>query len=123
MTNEDQNAEACIPRPVGWKLLVRFLKVDDKFSNSSLVKPDSTRRAEELQMQIGQVVDMGTLCYTDTTKFSTGPWCKVGDYIMFNYVSGRRFKLGPYEFRLLNDDQVEATVEDPKLAAMYMRGI
>jgi len=119
----EQVTEASIPRPAGYKILVRFIKASETFENSSIVKPDISRRAEEFQTQVGQVIDMGPDCYSDKDRFPSGPWCKVGDYVMFDYISGRRFKLGRHEFRMLNDDQVEGTIEDPAAAVYYLRGI
>jgi co-chaperonin GroES (HSP10) len=50
----------------------------------------------------------------DQDKFPTGPWCNVGDWVIFRSYSGTRLKIGEQEFRLINDDTVEAVVEDPR---------
>ena len=57
---------------------------------------------------------MGDLAYKDPKKFPTGNWCERGDFIMMRTYSGTRFKVGDQEFRLINDDTVEAVVEDPR---------
>jgi co-chaperonin GroES (HSP10) len=62
---------------------------------------------------IGVVLDVGDQAYADTERFPTGPWCKQGDYVMFRANSGTRFKVGRQEYRLINDDSVEAVVDDP----------
>ena len=62
---------------------------------------------------LGVVLAMGPDAYTDATKFPSGPWCEVGDWILFRSYSGTRIKRGPQEFRLINDDTVEAVVADP----------
>jgi co-chaperonin GroES (HSP10) len=62
---------------------------------------------------VGLVVDMGTQAYTDPSRFPNGPWCKVGDYVMFRANSGTRFKVQGKEYRLINDDTIEAVVADP----------
>ena len=62
---------------------------------------------------VGLVVDMGTEAYGDEARFPNGPWCKQGDYVMFRSNSGTRFKVGGKEFRLMNDDSIEAVVADP----------
>jgi len=59
------------------------------------------------------VLDMGDQAYSDADRFPTGPWCKQGDYVMFRANSGTRFKVGKQEYRLINDDTVEAVVQDP----------
>jgi co-chaperonin GroES (HSP10) len=54
------------------------------------------------------------MAYGDEKKFPTGPWCKVGDWVVFRAYSGTRVKIHGREFRLINDDTVEAVVEDPR---------
>jgi co-chaperonin GroES (HSP10) len=63
---------------------------------------------------IGLVLDMGEQAYTDEGRFPTGPWCKQGDYVMFRMNTGTRFKVGGVEYRLMNDDSIEAVVADPR---------
>jgi co-chaperonin GroES (HSP10) len=62
---------------------------------------------------IGLVVDMGDQAYSDEERFPTGAWCKEGDYVMFRMNSGTRFTIGGIEYRLMNDDSIEAVVTDP----------
>jgi co-chaperonin GroES (HSP10) len=62
---------------------------------------------------IGVVLDMGEEAYKDTERFSK-PWCKVGDYVMFRANTGTRFKVAGVEYRLMNDDSIEAVVADPR---------
>ena len=59
------------------------------------------------------VVAMGPDCYTDTNKFPTGPWCKVGDFVITRPYAGSRLDIFGTEMRLINDDNVEAVVENP----------
>lgn len=63
---------------------------------------------------MGIVVDMGGGAYTDKERFPDGPWCKVGDYVMFRMNTGTRFKVNGKEFRLMNDDSIEAVIADPR---------
>ena len=60
------------------------------------------------------VIDMGDECYTDLDKFPSGPYCQRGEWIIFRSYSGTRIKVKGQEFRLINDDTVEATVNDPR---------
>ena len=62
------------------------------------------------------MIDMGNEAYSDKERFDT-PWCKEGDYVMFRANTGTRFKIGDTEFRLMNDDSVEAVVPDPRAVA------
>jgi len=57
---------------------------------------------------------MGESAYSDEERFPSGPWCKVGDYVMFRMNTGTRFKVNGKEFRLMNDDSIEAVVPDPR---------
>jgi co-chaperonin GroES (HSP10) len=119
MTNETQPAltdaefEAQLPRPVGYRLLIALPKVEETYE-SGLVKADRTRLEEQILSMMGAVIDMGEQAYADKDRFPNGPWCKVGDFVMFRPNSGTRFKVNGQEYRLLNDDSVEAVVPDPR---------
>ena len=69
---------------------------------------------EYIMSTIGVVLDMGAQAYSDKERFTTGPWCKTGDYVMFRANTGTRFKVGGVEYRLMNDDSIEAVVNDPR---------
>ena len=69
---------------------------------------------EQTASIFGYVVSMGDLSYADESKFATGAWCKVGDWVVFRSYSGTRFRVGNQEFRLINDDTVEAVIDDPR---------
>lgn len=103
-----------LPKPVGYKLLCIIPEAEETFEGSSIVKADVVRRNEEQGTTVLFVLDMGEEAYKDTTKFPNGPWCKKGDFILVRTYSGTRFKIYGKEFRLLNDDQVEAVVDDPR---------
>ena len=60
------------------------------------------------------VLEMGADCYNDLKRFPSGPFCKKGDWILMRSYSGTRFRVQGKEFRLINDDSVEAVVEDPR---------
>jgi co-chaperonin GroES (HSP10) len=63
---------------------------------------------------MGLVVDMGAGAYQDKERFPDGAWCKEGDFVMFRANSGTRFKVAGKEYRLMNDDSIEAVVADPR---------
>ena len=77
-------------------------------------RKSSIKNQEQVLSIIGAVIDMGTECYADKERFPTGPWCQVGDFVMFRANSGTRFKIGGTEYRLMNDDNIEAVVADPR---------
>jgi co-chaperonin GroES (HSP10) len=103
-----------VPKPTGWKILCAVPPAKETFEGSGIVKADTVRAAEEQTTCVLFVVAVGPDAYKDTAKFPTGAWCKEGDFIMTRTYAGTRFRLFGREFRLLNDDMVDAVVEDPR---------
>ena len=110
----DNSEEANIPKPVGYRVLVALPQVSDNYEGSSILKTDKEKKLQYVMSIIGLVLDMGDQCYADTERFPTGPWCKQGDYVMFRANSGTRFTVDGREYRLMNDDSIEAVVDDPR---------
>lgn len=106
--------EAAIPKPTGYHILIALPNVDETFGESGLVKAEKTVREEYILSTIGLVLDMGEQAYNDKDRFSSGPWCKPGDYVMFRANTGTRFKIGTQEYRLMNDDSIQAIVPNPR---------
>lgn len=108
-----------LPEPQGYRLLIAIPKKDETFKDSKIIIAESERRKEEIASIVGLVVKVGKEAYQDPDKFPNGPWCKEGDFIMMRSYSGTRFKVttpeGDQEFRLINDDTVEAVVADPRV--------
>ena len=109
----DEQLETMIPLPVGYRVLVALPQVEETFDGTELLKSSQTRNEEHVMSIIGLVVDMGKQAYADKERFPTGAWCKQGDYVMFRANSGTRFRVGGTEYRLMNDDSIEAVVPDP----------
>ncbi len=103
-----------LPEPTGWKLLCIVPNVADTFENSSIVKAETFMKQEEHATTVLFVLKVGPDAYKDTNKFPNGAWCKAGDFILVRTYSGTRFKIYGKEFRLINDDQVDAVVQDPR---------
>ena len=112
LTQED--IENQLPVPVGYRVLVALPQVEETFGESGLVKSATTISHEHVMSIIGLVLDMGDQAYSDADRFPTGPWCKQGDYVMFRANTGTRFKVNGVEYRLMNDDSIEAIVADPR---------
>jgi co-chaperonin GroES (HSP10) len=102
-----------LPKPQGYKLLIATLEVASK-TDGGVYLPDQLKDAEQTASIIGYVLDMGLDAYSDREKFPNGPYCKEGDFVIFRSYSGTRFRIMDKEFRLINDDTVEAVVEDPR---------
>ena len=111
-TVEDSTAKK-IPEPSGYKLLIKPLEVKEK-TDSGIYITDTLKNAEQTASVIGFVVKAGPDAYKDADKFPNGPYCKEGDFVIFRSYSGTRFKIEKQEFRLINDDTVEAVVDDPR---------
>ena len=109
----DPKVASKMPKPQGYKLLISPVEVEEK-TEGGVYMPDQLRDAEGIASIIGWVVSMGPDAYKDEDKFPSGAWCNVGDFVIFRSYSGTRFKIGTQEFRLINDDTVEAVVEDPR---------
>lgn len=108
----EQKAQS-LPDPKGWRILCALVEVGDTYS-SGLIKADTVVKTEEITSPVLFVVKMGPDCYNDAEKFPQGAWCKQGDFVITRPYSGTRIMIHGKEFRLINDDQVEATVEDPR---------
>ena len=108
----DKPDEVKLPKPKGYKLLIAIPKKDEKIGSIHL--PDQYRKAEETASICGMVIDMGDDAYQDRDKYPMGAWCDVGDWVIFRSYSGTRLKVQGVEYRLINDDTVEAVVEDPR---------
>lgn len=117
MTDEvqisDEELEAQLPKPVGYRLLIALPQVEETYE-SGIIKADKTVYEEKILTVVGLVLDMGDQAYKDETRFPGGPWCKVGDYVLFRANTGTRFKVGGVEYRIMNDDSIEAVVADPR---------
>ena len=112
MTDESRKA-AQLPKPQGYRILCAVPEVEEKFE-TGLLKPDMMVKTEEHSTVILFVIDLGAECYADSARFPHGPWCKKGDFVLVRAYSGTRFKIHGREFRIINDDSVEAVVDDPR---------
>jgi co-chaperonin GroES (HSP10) len=102
-----------LPDPTGYKILTMVPKVEKTFG-SQIQKADETVRVEEQTSVVLFVCKLGPDAYADRTKFPSGPWCKQGDFVVTRTYAGTRFRIHDTEFRLINDDTVEGTVQDPR---------
>jgi co-chaperonin GroES (HSP10) len=113
--NQEDNQKAKqLPDPSGYHLLCAIPEIEEKFDNSLIIKADTTVQHEEILTTVLFVVKVGPDAYQDKTKFPSGPWCKEGDFIIIRPNSGTRLDIHGKEFRIINDDSVEAVVEDPR---------
>ena len=102
-----------LPDPTGYKILIALPEPDKEFEGG-ILKANKTLQDEEIGSIIGMVLKVGPDCYKDPQRFPSGPYCKEGDWIIMRSYSGTRFKVHNQEFRFINDDSVEAVVDDPR---------
>jgi co-chaperonin GroES (HSP10) len=113
MHKKDEEKATQLPKPSGYKILCAIPEQEKEYE-SGIIKADETIRHDELLTTVLFVVELGPDCYADKTKFPSGPWCKKGDFVLTRPNAGTRLVIHGREFRMINDDSVEATVEDPR---------
>ena len=102
-----------IPEPQRFHLLTVLPEIDEEYE-SGLIKSSQSMHYEEVLSPVLFVVKMGPDAYTDKVRFPSGPSCKVGDFVIVRPNTGTRIKIHGKEFRIINDDSVEAVVQDPR---------
>ena len=102
-----------LPDPKTYRLLCVVPDAEAEYE-SGLIKADTTRQHEEVLTPTLFVVKLGPDAYKDEKRFPSGPSCKEGDFVIVRPNSGTRLKIHGQEFRIINDDSVEAGVEDPR---------
>ncbi len=107
-----EKATTKLPIPTGWRMLVLPFKAKAKTKGGVFLSEQSIERSQ-VASTCGLILAMGPHCY-DKEKFPEGPWCKKGDWVIFARYAGSRILIDGGEVRLLNDDEVLATVEDPE---------
>ena len=112
-TQEEAAKAKLLPEPKGFRILCAVPHVEEEFE-SGIIKAEDTKKVEEQTTVVLFVLKLGDLCYKDEARFPTGPWCKEGDFVLTRPYSGTRVVIHGREFRIINDDTVEAVVEDPR---------
>ncbi|HKV96065.1 MAG TPA: co-chaperone GroES [Gammaproteobacteria bacterium] len=110
----DEPKATMLPIPTGFHLLCAVPRMPEEFEDSVLLKARQTIVNDEAATTVLFVLALGPDAYADKTRFPSGPWCKKGDFIIVRTYSGTRFKVFGKEFRVLNDDMVDAVVSDPR---------
>ena len=110
---DDARKAKALPDPVGYKLLIAIPSKEEK-TDGGILLPEDTRRREEEASITGMILKIGPDAYSDKERFPGGPWCKEGEWVMFARYAGSRIKIEGGEIRLLNDDEVLATIKNPE---------
>jgi len=109
---EETNLER-LPNPTGWRLLVMPFQVKEETKGGIIIAQETLDRAR-VATQVGYVLKMGDLCYQDKERYPTGPWCKEKDWVVFARYAGSRMEIEGGEIRMLNDDEVLGTIDNPE---------
>lgn len=104
---------ARLPAPTGWRILILPYRGKEKTAGGILL-PDDVQEKSQISTQVGYVLKVGPLAYKDESKFPNGPWCQEKQWVMFARYAGSRFQIDGGEVRILNDDEVLATILDPE---------
>ena len=109
---KEKDVKSLLPQPTGWRILVLPFKMEEK-TKGGLIMNETTLEKQQVGSQVGNVLAMGPESYTGKRFEKSGPWCKLGDWVVFARYSGSRIQIEGGEVRLLNDDEILATVKDP----------
>jgi len=112
-SNEVPEIASSLPEPSGYHLLIALPEVEET-TEAGLYIPDERRDAEKVASIVGFVLKAGPDAYSDEKRFPNGPWCKKGDWVVMRAYAGTRVNIHGKEFRIINDDSVEAVVQDPR---------
>ena len=110
--NLDSHADK-LPKPTGYRVLILPFTLPE-VTKGGIHIAKATLDKERIATVVGYVVAMGPDAYGDLNKFPEGPWCKEGDWVIFGRYAGARFQIEGGDMRLLNDDEILATIEDPE---------
>ena len=102
-----------LPHPTGYRILILPFS-PPSVTKSGIHLAKQTVDRESLATVVGYVVAMGPDAYGDLHKFPEGAWCKEGDWVIFGRYAGARFQIEGGDMRLLNDDEILATIDDPE---------
>jgi len=111
--NPENIQKSQLPVPSGWRLLVLPFSPREKTKGGILIAQESLDKLR-IATNCGYVLEMGPLAYHDKEKFPTGPWCKIGQWVIFARYAGSRLPIEGGEVRILNDDEILGTIKDPE---------
>jgi co-chaperonin GroES (HSP10) len=102
-----------MPDPTGWRMLILPYRGKAQ-TEGGIYIPEKVLEDGQIQTVVGYVLKQGPLAYKDTEKFPEGPWCQEKDWVIFARYAGSRFRIDGGEVRILNDDEILATISDPE---------
>ena len=114
LNKEPEEKARQVPDPATYHILCMLPKAEEEFSETGILKSTTAMLHEELLSPVLFVAKIGPDAFKDKKRFPSGASCKVGDFIITRPNTGTRMKIHGTEWRLINDDSVEAVVQDPR---------
>ena len=112
-TKADKSMIERMPNPTGWRMLILPYR-GKSTTDGGIILTNKSLDEGQVQTVVGYVLKQGPLAYGDKDKFPDGPWCKEKDWVVFARYAGSRFRIEGGEVRLLNDDEILATIDHPE---------
>ena len=113
ITKNDIPDPEVLPDLPGYHVLIRPTSIREK-TKGGILLPEKARDDIAYLTTVGRVLKVGTLAYEDHNKFLAGAWCKTGDYVCYQKLSGTKFVYKGVKLLLLFDDQVLMRISDPE---------
>ena len=102
-----------LPTPTGFRIVLFPLKLEGKTKGGVLLT-DETIEESQITTNICKVLKVGPSAYKDKERFPDGPWCKQDDWVIITRYAGSRIRIDGGELRIVNDDEIIGTVDDPR---------
>ena len=112
-SNNPQDFKEKLPKPTGWRIVILPYKGTGK-TKGGVILSDQTVEMQSVTTTCGLVLSVGPDAYKDSNRFPEGPWCKEKDWVIFGRYAGSRLQIDGGEIRILNDDEILATIKNPE---------
>ena len=118
-TDGNEELDPRVPLPCGYYMLLALPQVQEK-TEGGIYIPEARQSDEKAAACVAKVLIQGPDCYQDKTRFPSGSYCNVGDWVLIRSYGGHRIMVNGQEFRLITDDGIMATVDDPSAVGRVM---
>jgi co-chaperonin GroES (HSP10) len=108
-TEEEIPDPDVLPEIKGYHVLIRPVAIKQETAGS-IILPEQVRDDLHYLHTVGRVVKLGNEAYDNKQE----PWCKVGDFVVYQRFAGSKLLYRGIKFLVINDDEVVMTVVDPE---------
>lgn len=113
LTGEEVPDPSPLPRIPGVGILVRPVPIRRK-SAGGILLPDTFREDREYLNTVGRVVSLGEMAFLDKDIYTTGPWVKPGDYVVYAKFAGQKIWWKGVKLLLIKASAIELVVDKPE---------